>query len=325
MLKVLFVSSGNSANFDIAPFIRSQGESLKAQGVDVQYFTISGKGLSGYLRSAYALRQYLKKHSFDLIHAHYTLSAWSTVLAFPKQPIILSLMGTDAYGDYIDVNKIKLSSRYLIFLTYLIQPFINAIICKSKHIESFVYVKKKSRIIPNGILLEKIDGDEQRFKQDLGLNPDKKHVLFLGNKKSRRKNFQLLEKAEDIINSDKISIVAPYPVTHDQAIKFLKSVDVLVVPSLMEGSPNVVKEAMACNCPVVATDVGDVAWLFGDEPGYFLAGFDPWDVADKIRKALTFAEEKGRTRGRKKIRQLGLDSETVARLIVLVYKSVLKK
>lgn len=324
-LRVLFVSSGNSANFDIAPFIKTQGETLMAYGIDVQYFTISGKGLSGYLRSAYALRQYLKKHSVDLIHAHYTLSGWSSVLAFPKQPAILSLMGTDAYGEYIGVNTIKLSSRYLIFLTYLIQPFVNAIICKSRHIESFVYLKKKSRVIPNGTLLEKINSDDQGFKQDLGLNPEKKHVLFLGNKKSRRKNFQLLENAVDIINSDKISIVAPYPVSHDQVIKYLKSVDMLVVPSFMEGSPNVVKEAMACNCPVVATDVGDVAWLFGDEPGYFLTGLDPRDVANKIMMALTFAEEKGKTRGRERIRHLGLDSKTVARRIVCFYAKVLSR
>jgi glycosyltransferase involved in cell wall biosynthesis len=92
----------------------------------------------------------------------------------------------------------------------------------------------------------------------------------------------------------------------------------------MEGSPNVVKEAMACNCPVVATDVGDVGWLFEDEPGYFLTEFEAGDLAQKIRMALSFAEQKGRTRGRERIRKLGLDSQSVARRIVSVYKRVLK-
>ncbi len=322
-MKVLFVSSGNSTNFDIAPFIRSQGESLKFQGVDLQYFTVSGKGFSGYLRSAYSLQKFIKKSSFDLIHAHYTLSGWCAVLALPKQPILLSLMGTDAYGNYIGVNKIKLYSRYLTCLTYLIQPFVSAIISKSKNIESFVYLKKKSWIIPNGILFGKIDLDDDEFKKKLELKPEKRHVLFLGNKRSRRKNIQLFQKALGIINSHKISIVAPYPVSHDQVIKYLKSTDVLVVPSLMEGSPNVVKEAMACNCPVVATDVGDIAWLFGDEPGHFLTSFDPQDVADKIQAALNFSEKHGRTNGRQRIIELGLDSDTVARRIVQVYEQVL--
>jgi glycosyltransferase involved in cell wall biosynthesis len=82
---------------------------------------------------------------------------------------------------------------------------------------------------------------------------------------------------------------------------------------------------MACNCPVVATNVGDVAWLFEDEPGYFLTGFDPQDVANNIRMALAFAEKKGKSRGRERIRKLGLDAETVARRIVGVYETVLGK
>ncbi|MCF7913582.1 MAG: glycosyltransferase family 4 protein [Spirochaetaceae bacterium] len=322
-MKVLFVSSGNSKNFDVAPFIKSQGESLVGRGVEVDYFTVKGKGIFGYLNAAKELKKHIKGKNIDLIHAHYTLSGWAAVLSKPRIPIILSLMGTDAYGEYVGVNKIKFSSRYLIFLTYLIQPFVNAIICKSKHIESFVYLKKKSQVIPNGILLDKINCDKSGFEKELGLNPTKKHVLFLGNKTNRRKNYQLLQSTVDRINSDEISIVAPYPVSHDQVIKHMRSVDVLVVPSLMEGSPNVIKEAMACNCPIVATNVGDIAWLFGDEPGHFITSFEPDDVAEKIRKALEFAQTVGKTNGRKRIIQLGLDSQTVAQRIVAVYRSVL--
>ncbi len=322
-MKVLFVSSGNSKNFEVAPFIRSQGESLRQAGIDVEYFPLIGKGLIGYLKNARYLRQYVKKNQFDLVHAHYTLSGWSAVLAFSGKPIVLSLMGTDAYGEYVGINQIKFSSRYLIYLTYLIQPFVNSIISKSKHIESFVYLKNKSYVIPNGILLDEINFHENGFKEELGLDPDKKHVLFLGDKKNTRKNYNLLETAVSRISSDNISIVAPYPVSHEQVVKYLNSVDVTVVPSLMEGSPNLVKEAMACNCPVVSTDVGDVRWLFGDLEGHYITSFNPQDVADKIKMALEFAEQKGKTQGRDRIIELGLDSETVARKIVGVYEKVL--
>ena len=99
--------------------------------------------------------------------------------------------------------------------------------------------------------------------------------------------------------------------------------DIVVLTSLREGSPNVIKEAMACNCPVVATDVGDIAWLFGNEPGHFLSGFDPQDVATKLNMALEFSEEYGRTSGRNRIIELGLDSESVARRIVGVYEEAM--
>ena len=232
-------------------------------------------------------------------------------------------MGTDAYGEYIGINKIKFTSRYLSLLTYMIQPLINAIICKSKHIESFVYLKYKSHVIPNGILLDKIKPHENGYKEELGMEPNKKYVLFLGNKFNKRKNYKLAEDAVNLMNSNDVSLIAPYPVAHEKVAKYLNSVDVLVVPSFMEGSPNVVKEAMACNCPVVATEVGDIAWLFGNEPGHFLTGFDPQDVAKNIQAALEFSEKHGRTNGRERIIEMGLDSESVARRIVGVYEEVL--
>ncbi|MBC2704225.1 glycosyltransferase family 4 protein [Desulfobacula sp.] len=324
MLKILFVSSGNSKNFDIAPFIKSQGDSLIKAGVDVIYFPLYGKGLSGYLKSAYRIRKFLKKNRVHIIHTHYTISGWSAVLAFPKQPIILSLMGTDAQGQYNGANKIKFKSRYLILLTYLIQPFVDAVICKSKRMENSVFLKKKSSVVPNGIMLDKIKYSEDGFKGKLGLNPDKKHILFLGNKKSKTKNYKLLKEAVGLIKSDNISVVAPYPISHDEVVKYLNSVDVLVVPSLMEGSPNVVKEAMACNCPVVATNVGDVAWLFGDEPGYYLTGFDPADVAEKIEFVLDYANTNERTKGRQRIIALGLDANTIAKRLISVYQAVVQ-
>jgi glycosyltransferase involved in cell wall biosynthesis len=162
------------------------------------------------------------------------------------------------------------------------------------------------------------------YKNELGLSDDKKYVLFLGNTENTRKNSQLAQKAINLFNTDNIDFIAPFPISQDLVIKYLLSVDVLVVPSLMEGSSNVIKEAMACDCPVVATDVGDAAWLFGNEPGHFLTTFAPRDVADKIRAALDFSERHGRTNSRVRIIELGLDAEIVARRIVRVYEEVLE-
>jgi len=105
---------------------------------------------------------------------------------------------------------------------------------------------------------------------------------------------------------------------------FLSSVDVFVVPSFMEGSPNVVKEAMACNCPVVATPVGDIPWLFGEEPGHFLCSFSAEDLAEKIKLALEYGTQYGRTKGRERILKLGLDSDSIANRVISVYKQVLE-
>ncbi|MBN2821331.1 MAG: glycosyltransferase family 4 protein [Bacteroidales bacterium] len=322
-MKVLFVSGGNSSSFDIAPFIKSQGESLEKEGISIIYFPIKEKGILGYLRASVKIRKYIREHSVDLVHAHYTLSGWSAVLSLTNKPIVLSLMGSDAYGDYVGVNKIRFSSRYLILLTYLIQPFVKAIICKSEHIQSFVYSKDKSFIIPNGIQLDNLQEPKALTKESLGLKSSKRYILFLGNKTNVRKNYAAAEKAVNLLNRNSVELIAPYPIDHETALSFMQVADVVVVPSLMEGSPNVVKEAMASNCPVVATNVGDVKWLFGSEPGYFLTDFDINNISKNIGLALDFSSTKGRTNGKNRIKELQLQSEKVAKKIISIYEKTL--
>lgn len=315
-MKVLFVAGGNNKKVEIPPFIKAQGDSIEKMGVDVFYFPIIGNGLKGYLSNIKKLRKFLNENNIDIIHAHYTLSAWVCVLAMPKTKIILSLMGTDAYGDYIGKNKVRFSSRYLSLLTIFIQPLVSKIICKSKNIERFVWQKKKSFIVPNGI-------DVKHFKPSIKKTHKRKKILFLGDKNNVRKNFKLVDNALKFLTKHSFKLITPYPIKHSEIVNYLNDADILVFPSFMEGSPNVIKEAMACNCPIVATNVGDIEWLFGNEPGQYLADFTPEDFANKIEQALNFVEKHEKTNGRDRILELGLDSETVAKKIIEIYKSVL--
>jgi glycosyltransferase involved in cell wall biosynthesis len=323
-MRILFVCSGNSGDFEIPPFIREQGTSLAEQGVDVSYFTVKGKGIKGYLKKSKELKLHLQNNPVDLIHAHYTLSGWVVVYARPKVPIVLSLMGTDAYGEYSGPGKIVFKSRILTLLTFLIQPFVDAIISKSNHIASYVYRKRISYIIPNGIRLERFKLYPPEIRIELGLNSVKKNILFLGDKNYKRKNFALVESALSLITNKQVELLAPYPVPHDDVVKYLNAADVIIMPAYMEGSPNVIKEAMACNCPIVATDVGDVKWVMGDTEGCFITSFDAKDAANKIIHALNFAEQKGKTKGRDRILELGLDSDSVGNKIINIYKDLLK-
>ncbi len=322
-MKVLFINSGNSKDFDIPPFIKIQGISLSEKGAKVDYFKIQGRSIKGYINTVYRLRKYLKENSFDLIHAHYNLSGWVAVLAFPKIPIVLSLMGTDAYGEYIGINKIIFKSRFMTVLTYMIQPFVNAIISKSKQIESYVYRKKISYVIPNGISLEFFKRYPPEIREELDLKKDKNYVLFLGDVNYKRKNFELAKNAVKLLGNKEVELISPYPVSHEKVVKYLYAADIFIMTAFIEGSSNVIKEAMACNCPIVSTDAGDAKWVIGDTPGCFITSFDPADVADKLQMALDFAQNNKRTNGRERIIELGLDSETIAGRIVGVYNKVL--
>ena len=110
--------------------------------------------------------------------------------------------------------------------------------------------------------------------------------------------------------------------------------DLFALPSHSEGSPQALKEAMAVNCPCLATDIADVRELFGDEPGHWILRnprktHERWDADEKsldemvelLREALSFS---GRTHGRERILELGLSNEQVAQRIIKIYEDILK-
>lgn len=322
-IKVLFVCSGNS-QFGIIPFIKNQGESLKKAGINLEYFLIKDKGIIGYLSNIKKLREHLSKNKYDIIHSHYGLSGWVSIFAFPKVPVVTSFMGDDLYGDANKKGKKYFSDFIYIFLNKFQQLFLDFIIVKSKNLAKEVILKKKMEIIPNGVDFalfkptEKIDA-----KKKLNFYNNKKYILFLGDKENPRKNFQLLEKA--LNNVRNIELLAPYPVEYEKIPYLLNFTNVVVMTSLKEGSPNIIKEAMACNCPIVSTDVGDVRWVLGDTEGCYITSFDPKDIADKIEIALKFADNKGRTRGRERIIKLGLDLNSIADKIIEIYKKIITR
>ncbi|MBK7939250.1 MAG: glycosyltransferase family 4 protein [Lewinellaceae bacterium] len=325
-MKVLFVVSGNNAYYDVAPFIKSQGDSLEQAGVEVSYFLIKGKGLFNYIKNVGPLKKHLKEHPADILHAHYSLCGWVAVLAAGGIPVVLSFMGDDVFGAHTAQDKRNLKSWLLTWLGRAVQPFVQAIICKSEGMMGAVYRKNISYLIPNGVRLEQFNVNPAGYREELGIDPHKKQVLFLGNPSDMNKNIALVESALDLLNLPDVELLVRYKVSHDLVVKYLNSADVFVLCSFSEGSPNVVKEAMACNCPMVVTNVGDAAQVVAQTPGCFVsASFQPEDFAEKLKLALLFAEQNGRTNGRADLATLGLDAESIAQRVVSVYDKVMNK
>lgn len=307
-MKVLFVASSNKGF--INPTVMFQGDAIKKEGVSVVYFGIAGKGYLGYLSNIVPLKKIIKKEKPDVIHAHYAFCGVVTGFASPGIPIVVSLMGSD--------TKLGLLRRVLFIL--LPSLMWDTIIVKSSSMKKVLGLGK-ALVVPNGVDLEEV---KPHVTEDSGSGS--KVVLFGSDPERPSKNFLLANKAYSIvkekINDSYLKIVFGKP--HHELIKEINSAKVLLVTSLWEGSPNIVKESMACNCPVVSTDVGDVKWLFGDEPGYYLTTYDPMDVANKITSALKYSDKYGKTNGRQRIINLGLDSTAIARKILEVYRKVLE-
>ncbi len=321
-LKVLFVCSGNHPGFGIAPFVKSQADALEKEGVQVDFFRITRKGLTGYLSHISPLQQVIREGNHDIIHAHYTFCGWIARLACSSCRLVVSYMGSDTYGSVNARGNRRIKSLPVVLQGMLLNYFADAIIVKSENLRRMVLRKRVATVMPNGVDFEVFYPFERnRAIQKLHLDAGKRYALFLGNPADPRKNYSLASEASKIARQTiDFQLLAPYPVKPEEVPLYLNAADLLLVTSFLEGSPNVVKEAMACNCPVVATPSGDIAGMIAQTEQCQLAAFSPSDVAEKIVQVLKTGK---RSDGRARIPHL--DNRVVARNLLQLYHQLLHK
>jgi teichuronic acid biosynthesis glycosyltransferase TuaC len=301
-MKILFVSSGNS-KVGISPIIQNQGDSLIREGVELEYFTIKGKDVKGYLKSIFTLREYLKNNSYDIVHAHYSLSAIVASLA-GAEPLVVSLMGSDVKAN----NWFKWIIYFFNYFSW------SSVIVKSEDMHLSLGIRK-ALIIPNGINMNKfIPIDKNIAREKINWNKSKKHILFAADPNRKEKNFLLTKMAFEMISDTNIELHYLKNVPNNMMPYYYNAADVVMLTSLWEGSPNAIKEAMACNIPIVSTDVGDVKNIIGNTSGCFITENTKEDVSIKIMKAISCAKP---TLGRKNINDL--NDVTVAKNIINIY------
>jgi glycosyltransferase involved in cell wall biosynthesis len=303
-MKILIVCSCNSGK--IAPFIQEQGNALMHLGVTVSYFPIKGKGLWGYLKNRKKLIQQLTEFLPDLIHAHYGLSG---LLANTQRriPVVTTYHGSDIN----DARVFPFSKLNMILSAYNI--FVSE---KTRKKSNRTY---KQSLVPCGIdtaLFRPLEKDQAR--KLLKLDEDKKYILFAGAFANQVKNPGLAQESVTLLTNTNLIELQGY--SREEVALLLNAVDVVLMTSFTEGSPQIIKEAMACNCPIVSVPVGDVADVTDRVAGCFISTYQAADVALKLQQALAFGD---RTDGRTKILELGLDAKTVACKVLDIYKKVI--
>ena len=305
-MKILVVASYNKNRF--APFIVEQAEALKHVGCEVDYFGIVGKGIKGYFNAFAALRNKIKSFKPDIIHAHYGLSGLLANLQ-RSIPVVTTYHGSD-----INLPKVlrlsKLAMKLSAWNIFVSQR--NVDIAKPK---------KNYLLLPCGVNLPNyVEEDICAVKQKLNWNSNKKYILFAGAFDNRVKNAKLAQDSVSLIKNAELIELKGY--TREQVTALFYAVDAFLMTSFTEGYPQVVKEAMACGCPIVSVDVGDVAERIEGIDGCYIAERTPQDIASKLQEVFSL---KTRTKGRERIIELGLTNDLVAKKLVDIYEDVLKK
>ena len=336
-MKVLIVASDKGGHF--VPFIEEQIVALEACGIKILRYGIKGKGMWGYLRELPALRRLIRAERPDIVHAHYGLSG---LLANLQRlvPVVTTYHGSDINLPHIlRLSKIAMRlSAHNIFVSKR-----NIAIAIRRKGEEAMRLSGKYALLPCGVNIPKPWNEmkNQRVEQ-LTLNqwvqeklqPNVMHVLFAGAFDNAVKDpelaFATIQACNTAIgeNTNSQSPIAHRPIklielkgyTRDQVNALMYNCDALLLTSKTEGSPQVIKEAMACGCPIVSVDVGDVAErVSGVEGCYVVRTREPKDIAEALLKAIA---HEGKTNGRQRIQEMGLSNEQVAERLMAIYQSL---
>ena len=303
-MRVLYVA--RSKNGKYAPFITEQVNAICKEGVETRVYGISRGGINGYLHNLIEINRVIDSFRPDLIHAHYGLCGVISNLQ-RKIPVITTYHGSDINDPKI-LPYSKWSIRKSAFNIFVSQKNID--IARPKgHYE----------LIPCGIDLQEYPLVEKfEARKELGLDNNDKYVLFGSAFDNEVKNAPLAKESMSLLS--RVNLLEMKGYTRSQVSLLMQAVDSLLLTSFTEGSPQVVKEAMACGCPIVSVDVGDVKEQIDGVEGCYIADRKPESIATCLRKAIYYNK---RTPGRDVIIEKGLTNDTIASRIISIYSMLI--
>lgn len=335
-MKVLIVASDKGGHF--TPFIEEQMAALTASGdVETERFGVVGKGAAGYLKEIPRLCRTIREVKPDIIHAHYGLSgllAGLTALTCRcinprtgKVPVVTTYHGSDinepkvlrlsciamclsAWNIFVSKRNVDIAVKACSVRNYSLVP------CGVNLTDDQLLTREEAR--------KQCTMRNAQCAMDKGGGPI---ILFAGAFDNAVKDAPLAQKAVSLLYAQgamrNAQLVELRGYSRQEVNLLMCAADCLLLTSKREGSPQVIKEAMACGCPIVSVDVGDVAErIAGIDGCYLVRTRDPREIASQITKALDY---KGKTLSRQRIIDCGLSNEQVAQTLIHLYQEVLNR
>lgn len=295
-----------------AAFIMEQVDALRSLGHDVQYVTAKKGGIGGYVELYRNLCKAISEEQPDIVHAHYGICGLIANLQ-RQVPVVTTYPGSDINDKRIrpiSVIAMRLS-KYNLFMS------------KKQVAKVQRYVKpEKTEIVRYGILSDLfVEQDKEKARKEMGLDADKKYVLFSSKFTRLGKDPELAKAAVALVdNAELLPLTGGY--TKEEMVSLMNAVDAAIVTSKSEGSPQFTKEVMACGCSIVSVDVGDVAeQVEGLDGCYISKTREPEELAELLKKAIAF----GKTKGHQHILDMRLDNVQVAERLVEIYGNIINK
>jgi teichuronic acid biosynthesis glycosyltransferase TuaC len=259
--RVLAVVPGDGQGSSMI-FVRRQISSLMDLDVDVRtFFLRSRTSPVGLTKEWCRLRRQICEFRPHLVHAHYgTVTSFLCAVA-TRVPLVITFRGNDL-GDDPDISFLRTRLGQVLSQISILKA--KRIICVSRRLRDLLWWhRNRAVVIPTGVDLTLFRPEpKDQARALLGWEHGERVIVFDEGRAPRRKGLEFLQSAirlaEQTVGSIRLMIL-DRSIPPELVPRYLCASDCLALASVFEGSPNIVKEALACNLPVVATDVGDVS------------------------------------------------------------------
>lgn len=305
-------------------FTRRQIDSVRALGVPCDVLRIAGYLTPrAYAVAAVRLRRLagLSDRRYAIVHAHGG-EAGIAASAYRGSPLLVSYQGSDLLGSPGSDGVIGFPWRLRASLIRQHARFTTATIVKSaKMLDALPScVRERAEVIPNGVDRQLFQPrDRGAARAILGWDPDELVILFASDPSRGSKRLHLAQAvhAEVACRLGPVRLEIAHGLAPELMPVLMNASDCLLHPSASEGSPNVVKEALACNLPVVATAAGDIPQLLADVRDSYVSAARVDELAPAVIRCL---DPPRRSDGRTHTTQLNL--RLIAERIIGRYEAV---
>jgi teichuronic acid biosynthesis glycosyltransferase TuaC len=309
-------------------FLPEQVRAIRAAGVDVDLLIINPrKTRLDYGLKVPSLIRKLSSTEYDIVHTHHTYSLLSVELArrFARSrvPLVLTNHESEATDAEHSTRTWHPTShlRHSLGLKRFAASRADFVILVAARLQAVIASNVRYEVIPCGVDLEKFKPlDRHACRRRLGIPPDAK-VIFFSNRPADYKRFSLTQATYDLIRqrAPEAMLLTAGKIPHDEMPLYFNAADAVLQTSYCEASPAVVKEALACEVPVVSTDAGDTREIIEGVPHCFICRPDPSDLADRVFDCIG-RRARG---GREQLFAKGLALDQVAARVIEVYGRVM--
>jgi len=316
-------------------FVQLQEQSLRRLGMEVDVDVhLGSESRWNYFKGVPQLARRLRAKDYDVIHTHHTYSTLVALaarrLAGRRVPIVETFHESDIFHRGVDygqdlVRRLKYSHRLKAWALRRVDFAIPVQRDMLRVVLGDAAERVPSRVLPVGLDLERFTpGDRRAARERLGWDPGQCVIFFPCDPKKPEKRHDLAQGGFDLFARERpgARLVVGGKIPAEQMTDTIRAAAAILLPTDYEASPSAVKEALACERPVVSTDVGDVRECYGDLAGVLICDWTAQDVAAKLRRAVVAPIPFG---GRQRLIDLGLGLEESARKLIEVYEEVLAR